>query len=173
MHTRRTVLLGVGGAAGALVIGYALWPNGRIAAANRIDAADGEKFVTNWIKIANDDTITVVIPHCDMGTGTFTSLTQMAADELDSDWSRMRAEQAPPDAVFANGAMIEGFALNGKTVPPFLTGIASNTFRFMAANVSIPGAGYVPQITGGSAAVRFTGMNAIRVAAAAARVGWG
>jgi isoquinoline 1-oxidoreductase beta subunit len=169
MPTRRTVLLGVGGAAGALVVGYALWPNGRLAVADRIDTADGEKFVTNWIKIANDDTITVVIPHCDMGTGTFTSLAQMAADELDSDWNRMRAEQAPPEAVFANGAMIEGFALNGATVPPFLTGIAANTFRFMAANVSIPGAGYVPQITGGSAAIRFTGMNAIRVAAAAAR----
>jgi isoquinoline 1-oxidoreductase beta subunit len=169
MPTRRTVLLGVGGTAGALVVGYALWPNGRIAAADRLDAAANERFVTNWIKIANDDTITVVIPHCDMGTGTFTSLTQMAADELDSDWSLMRAEQAPADAVFANGAMIEGFALNGKSVPPFLTGVAANTFRFMAANVSIPGAGYVPQITGGSAAVRFTGMNAIRVAAAAAR----
>jgi len=169
MPTRRTILLGVGGTAGALVVGYALWPNGRIAAADRIDAATGEKFVTNWIKVANDDTITVVIPHCDMGTGIFTSLTQIAADELDSDWRRMRAEQAPPDTVFANGAMIEGFALNGKTVPPFLTGVAANTFRFMAANVSIPGAGYVPQITGGSAAIRFTGMNAIRVAAAAAR----
>jgi isoquinoline 1-oxidoreductase beta subunit len=155
--------------AGALVVGYALWPNGRIAAANRTDAAEGEKFVTNWIKIANDDTITVVIPHCEMGTGTFTSLAQIAADELDSDWSRIHSEQAPPDAVFANGAMIEGFALNGKTVPPFLTGVAANTFRFMAANVSIPGVGYVPQITGGSAAIRFTGMNAIRVAAAAAR----
>ena len=169
MPTRRTVLLGVGGTAGALIVGYALWPNGRIAAADRIDAAAGEKFITNWIKVANDDTITVVIPHCEMGTGTFTALTQLAADELDSDWSRMRAEQAPADAVFANGAMIEGFALNGKTVPTLLTGIAANTFRFMAANVSIPGAGYVPQITGGSAAVRFTGMNAIRVAAAAAR----
>jgi len=169
MPTRRTILLGVGGTAGALVVGYALWPNGRIAAADRIDAATGEKFVTNWIKVANDDTITVVIPHCEMGTGIFTSLTQIAADELDSDWSKMRAEQAPPEVVFANGAMIEGFALNGKTVPPFLTGVAANTFRFMAANVSIPGAGYVPQITGGSAAIRFTGMNAIRVAAAAAR----
>ncbi len=169
MPTRRTVLLGVGGTAGALIVGYALWPNGRIAAANRIDGAADDKFVTNWIKIANDDTITVVIPHCEMGTGTFTSLSQMAADELDSDWSRIRAEQAPPEAVFANGAMIEGFALDGKTVPPFLTGVAANTFRFMAANLPIPGVGYVPQITGGSAAIRFTGMNAIRVAAAAAR----
>src|SRR5882672_9570920 len=99
MPTRRTILLGVGGTAGALVVGYALWPNGRVAAADRIDTAQGEKFVTNWIKVANDDTITVVIPHCEMGTGTFTSLTQMAADELDSDWSQMRAEQAPPEAV--------------------------------------------------------------------------
>ena len=169
MPTRRRVLLGVAGPGGALVVGYALWPNGRIGRIDKLDAKPGERFVTNWIKIANDDTITVVIPHCDMGTGTFTSLSQMAADELDADWTKVRVEQAPSDIDFTNGAMVQGFALNGAIVPPFLRGMAANAFRFMAANIDIPGAGYVPQITGGSAAVRFTGMLAMRVTGAAAR----
>ena len=167
--TRRMVLFGGLGTAGALVVGYSLWPSGRIGRIDKLDAKPGENFVTNWIKIGQDDTITVVIPHCDMGTGIYTALPQMAAEELDADWSKVRVEAAPADADFANGAMIEGFALDGKKVPAFLKGVAANTFRFMAANLSLPGAGYVPQITGGSGAVRFTGVMAMRVAGAAAR----
>lgn len=167
--TRRMVLLGGATAAGALVVGYALWPSDRIARLNALDTADGEQFVTNWIKIANDDTITVVIPHCDMGTGIFTSLPQMVADELDADWSKMRSEQAPPDKLFANGALVEAFALNGAKPPAFLQGLTDNTFRFVAANVSVPPIGYIPQITGGSSAVRGTGIYGMRVSAAAAR----
>ncbi len=167
--TRRMVILGGLGATGALIVGYTMWPNGRVARADKIAARPGEKFVTNWIKIAPDDTITIVIPHCDMGTGIYTSLSQMAAEELDADWSKVRAEQAPTDPDFANGAVIEGFALDGAMPPAILRGVAANTFRFMAANVSIPGAGYVPQITGGSSAVRATGVFGMRVTGAAAR----
>ena len=56
-----------------------LWPNGRVARIDRLDAKPGQKFVNNWIKIGQDDTVTVIIPHCDMGTGIYTSLPQMAA----------------------------------------------------------------------------------------------
>jgi isoquinoline 1-oxidoreductase beta subunit len=167
--TRRMVLLGGLGAAGALIVGYALWPNGRVARADKLAAKAGEKFVTNWIKIGRDDTVTVIIPHCDMGTGIYTALSQMVAEELNADWSKMRAEQAPTDPDFANGAVIEGFALDGQMPPEWLRGIAANTFRFMAANISVPGGGYVPQITGGSSAIRATGVFGMRVTAAAAR----
>lgn len=163
------VIFGGLGTAGALVVGYALWPSGRIGRIDKLDAKPGEKFVTNWIKIAQDDSITVVVPHCDMGTGIYTALPQMAAEELDADWDKVHVEVAPADVDFANGAMIEGFGLDGKHVPASLKGIVDNSFRFMAANVTIPGAGYVPQITGGSGAVRFTGAMAMRVAGAAAR----
>ena len=167
--TRRMVVLGGLGTAGALIVGYALWPSGRIGRIDKLAAKPGEKFVTNWIKIAKDDTITVVIPHCDMGTGIYTALSQMAAEELDADWSKVRAEQAPTDIDFANGAVIEGFVLNGSQPPAFLKGLAANTFRFMSANISVPGGGYIPQITGGSSAVRATGVYGMRVTAAAAR----
>jgi isoquinoline 1-oxidoreductase beta subunit len=163
------VVLGGLGAAGALVVGYALWPSHRARRADAIDGKPDAKFVTNWIRIGRDDTITVVIPHCDMGTGIFTALAQMAAEELDADWSKVRAEQAPPDPLFANGAVIEGFMLDGAQPPAFLKGIAANTFRFISANISVPGGGYVPQITGGSSAVRATGVYGMRVTGAAAR----
>src|SRR5262249_34810965 len=83
MGTTRRVVLGVAGGAGALLVGYALWPSHRLDRDDAVDAAKGERFLQNWIKIDSDDTVTVVIPHCDMGTGIFTSLAQLAADELD------------------------------------------------------------------------------------------
>ncbi|MBI3676203.1 MAG: xanthine dehydrogenase family protein molybdopterin-binding subunit [Proteobacteria bacterium] len=165
--TRRMVLLGGTGALGALIVGYALWPSGRIAKANTLDAKNGEQFVTNWIKIATDGTITVVVPHCDMGTGIFTALPQMAAEELDADWSKVQVEQAPPEPLFANGALAEGFVLGSRNMsdqsfPAFMRGTVSNTFRTIAEYMNL-------QVTGGSSAVRATGVYAMRIAGAAAR----
>ena len=107
MPSRRMILLGGLGATGALVVGYALWPSRRLEAADALAAKPNERFINNWIKIASDDTVTVVIPHCDMGTGIYTALPQMAAEELDADWSKVRVEAAPPDSIFANGPLGE------------------------------------------------------------------
>ncbi len=167
MTTRRMVVLGGLGAAGALVVGYALWPSTRLARADAMAAKAGERFVSNWIKIGRDDTVTVVIPHCDMGTGIFTSLSQMAAEELDADWNKVRAETAPADSLFANGPLGEGFILGGKdiypdNIPAFLRGTVANSFRTIAEFMDL-------QVTGGSSAIRATGVYGIRIAAAAAR----
>src|SRR5271156_6000660 len=99
MPSRRVILLGGLGATGALVVGYALWPSDRLARVDKLAAKAGERFVNNWIKIAHDDT----------GTGIFAALPQMGAEELDADWSKLRVEAAPPDPLFANGALAEGF----------------------------------------------------------------
>lgn len=88
MMTRRKFLIGGATAAGALIVGYGLWPSGRLAREDSLAAGPCERFLANWIKIANDGRVTVVIPHCDMGTGILTSLSQMAADELDADWAK-------------------------------------------------------------------------------------
>lgn len=125
MMTRRKFLIGGATATGALIVGYGFWPSQRLARMTLLAAKPEERFVANWIKIANDSTVTVVIPHCDMGTGTFTSLSQMAADELDADWSKVRAETAPADALFANSALAEGYVLDLRkmtvdSIPAFL-----------------------------------------------------
>ena len=164
---RRMFLIGGATAAGALIVGYGLWPSGRLARANLMAAESGERFVANWIKIANDDIVTVVIPHCDMGTGIFTSLAQMAADELDADWAKVRAQIAPPDPLFANGALAEGFILEqwnmtGDSIPTFLRGTVASGLRSVAEYMDL-------QTTGGSTAVRMTGVYGIRIAGAAAR----
>lgn len=167
MITRRRVLLGTAGTAGALVVGYALWPDHRLATEDRLAATSDERFLSTWIKIGRDDTVTVLIPHCDMGTGISTALAQMAAEELDADWSRVRAEAAPADSVFANGALVEGFLCESQhltlgSIPPFLRGAAADASGAIARHMHV-------QTTGGSSAVRMTGVYGIRIAAAAAR----
>jgi isoquinoline 1-oxidoreductase beta subunit len=161
------ILLGGLGATGALIVGYALWPSHRVEMANALAAKPNERFINNWIKIASDDTITVVVPHCDMGTGIYTALPQMAAEELDADWSKVKVEAAPPDTIFANGPLGEGFILSSQnmtadSLPAFLRGTVANTFRTVAGYMDL-------QITGGSSAVRFTGVYGMRLAGAAAR----
>jgi len=165
--TRRMVVLGGLGAAGALVVGYALWPSTRLARADAMAAKAGERFISSWIRIGEDDIVTVVIPHCDMGTGIFTALSQMAAEELDADWGRVRTETAPADPLFANGALGEGFILSGhgiypENIPAFLRGTVANSFRTIAEYMDL-------QVTGGSSAIRATGVYGIRISAAAAR----
>ena len=167
MISRRRILLGGAAAAGTLVVGYGLWPSRRRARADHMAAKPDERFIAYWIKVADDDTITVVIPHCDMGTGIFTALSQMAAEELDADWRNMRAETAPPDPLFANGALVEGFALSHEgltrdSVPAFLQGSVLAAGDRLAQLMDI-------QVTGGSSAVSNTGVYGIRIAAAATR----
>ncbi len=162
---RRKFLIGGTTAAGALIVGYALWPSGRLGRANLIAAKPGERFLASWIKIADDGTITAVIPHCDMGTGIFTSLSQMAADELDADWTNVRAETAPSDPLFANSAMAEGFVLEQEnmavgSIPDFLRGSAINSMRVIAEYMDL-------QPTGGSCAVPHPAFSAAKLSVAA------
>ena len=164
---RRKFVIGGATAAGALIVGYAVWPSARLSKADAMAAGPGERFLATWIKIASDGTITVVVPHCDMGTGIYTALAQMAADELDADWTKVRAETAPCDPLFANSALAEGFGLEELHVSPdgiprLFAGPTIGTMRIIAEHMDL-------QTTGGSSAVRFTGVYGMRVAGAAVR----
>jgi isoquinoline 1-oxidoreductase subunit beta len=117
-----------------------------------------------WIRIAEDDTVTIFSPHVDFGQGAVTGLAQMAADELDADWSKIVVESAPVIAAFANAPLAKGFGgeLLPFSVPPFLNGIVGSAFAMVARNIPL-------QVTGGSSSIRATGLMGMRVAGAAAR----
>jgi isoquinoline 1-oxidoreductase subunit beta len=51
-----------------------------------------------FIRIGNDNNVTVVIKHLEMGQGAYTGLATLVAEELDADWSQIRTEGAPADA---------------------------------------------------------------------------
>ncbi|HJU39137.1 MAG TPA: ERAP1-like C-terminal domain-containing protein, partial [Tahibacter sp.] len=50
--------------------------------------------VTHWIQIYPDETVVVKIARSELGQGTFTGLAQLVAEELECDWSKVRAEYA-------------------------------------------------------------------------------
>ena len=159
---RRTFLIGSVAAVGGLALGYRAWVNAFDTRAAALVTRDGESLLGGWIKIGTDDTVAVYIPHVDMGQGVHTALAMLAAEELDADWSRVRAERAPADAAFANRFLAEGWVLQNLRMPPLLDGAVDMTFAEAARLFAL-------QVTGGSTAVRFTGQVGMRIVGAAAR----
>lgn len=101
--SRRAFLGGAAVASGALVIGFTLSPARQArAAAGGPDLAALPAKPNAFVRIAADDTVTVVIKHLDMGQGNTTGLATILADELDADWSTVRTSFAPADAALYN-----------------------------------------------------------------------
>lgn len=100
--SRRSLLKGTG----ALVIGMSLPQAGRAqsGAAQVFRPGGAAVFAPNaFVRIAPDDTVTVLVKHIEFGQGPFTGLATLVAEELDADWNQMRAEHAPADAkLYAN-----------------------------------------------------------------------
>jgi isoquinoline 1-oxidoreductase beta subunit len=56
----------------------------------------------DWIRIAADGAVTVVINHSEMGQGVTTALAMLVAEELEVDLARVRTEFAPVDRCYRN-----------------------------------------------------------------------
>src|SRR6266568_19172 len=88
--TRRTAVQSMAG----LVIGFYLPRGLRTVSVAPTNAA--APFAPNaFVRIGTDNTVTVLIKHIEFGQGPFTGLSTLVAEELDADWSQMRAEHAP------------------------------------------------------------------------------
>ena len=164
--TRRAFLITGATVGGGLAIA-AGGLGAHIALHDRLDhqrgaqAGDGS-LVNLWLRIAPDDTVTVLVPHTDMGQGSQTGLAQIVADELDARWNQIRIELAPPETAFANGKPFEGFVGEMMPIPGWADAFAEKAFFRVADLMNM-------QMTGGSTAVRFTGWDNMRQAAAVAR----
>lgn len=90
--SRRTFLKGT---STSLVIGMYLpmLASKSATAAQPVSSATANAF----IKIHANNTVTILSKHIEFGQGTFTGLATLAAEELDADWSQIRAEHAPAD----------------------------------------------------------------------------
>ncbi len=51
-----------------------------------------------FLRIAPDDTVTIIAKHVEWGQGIYTTLAMMIAEELDADWSQIQVEPAPANA---------------------------------------------------------------------------
>jgi isoquinoline 1-oxidoreductase beta subunit len=53
-----------------------------------------------WVRIAPDESVTIVVNKSEMGQGVYTSLAMLIAEELEVEWSKIRVESAPVAAVY-------------------------------------------------------------------------
>lgn len=163
--TRRLVIFGGAAVAGGgLLVGYATLPWQTLDRARQIGGKPGETMLSAWVRIAKDNSVTVIVPHSEMGQGVHTSLPMMLAEELDADWSLVRMEQAPADMAFANQGLARGFMMDMTgSAPAFLSGPLDFMSRKTAEAMNL-------QVTGGSTSVRWTGVEGMRRTGAAARL---
>ena len=57
-----------------------------------------------FLRIAPDESVTVLLAHSEMGQGIWTTLAMLVAEELECDWSRIRVEHAPAAPAYAHTA---------------------------------------------------------------------
>ncbi|OOQ44799.1 twin-arginine translocation pathway signal protein [Pseudomonas fluorescens] len=94
--SRRGFLKGSAMLGGGLVVAFAMPGAHRFAmgAENQ-----GNVFAPNaFLRIGNDNSVTVLLGHSEMGQGIWTGLTMLIAEELDADWTKIRVEHAPASA---------------------------------------------------------------------------
>ena len=104
---RRTFLLGAAGAAGALVVGWSLLPpRQRLTTAQPLALRGAQVALNGWVKLAADNSVTVVMSKSEMGQGIYTGLAMLLAEELDADWAQLRIEQSPIDKIYNNLASV-------------------------------------------------------------------
>ena len=127
--SRRAFLTGA--AAGAVLLAFRLDLKGARAAEASDALSKGPAQPNAFVRIAADDTVTVMIKHLDMGQGNTTGLATILADELDADWSQMRVAFAPADArLYANLLMGPVQGTGGSTA------IANSWFQLRKAGAA-------------------------------------
>src|SRR5229473_1449461 len=83
----------------ALVIGFYLPGKSEALAA----VPSSEPVAANaWIRIAPDDTVTILIDKSEMGQGVVTSLAMLLAEELEFAWKKVKTEFAPAAPAYFN-----------------------------------------------------------------------
>jgi isoquinoline 1-oxidoreductase beta subunit len=89
--SRRSFIVGSAAAGGGLALGFSL-PSGFGSAVAQSEGAE----VNAWVFVKPDDTCVIRIARSEMGQGTITGLVQLVAEELECDWTKVKAEQITP-----------------------------------------------------------------------------
>jgi isoquinoline 1-oxidoreductase subunit beta len=125
---RRNFVKGAAGLTFAFTLG-----DGLLGSATQALAAEN-KTLNAWITVGTDGTVTLLCPMAEMGQGVMTSLPLILAEELDTDWSKVKVEFAPPIP-----------PLYGNPHPFF------NGAQVTAGSTSVPGYFYSLRVAGAQA----------------------
>ena len=127
--SRRGFLRGSAAAGAGLVIGWNL-AAGRLSSARAADAATSP--FAGYIRIAPDNTVTVLAAHMDMGQGIYIGTATLVAEELGADWSQMRVEGG-----YGNPKLYGNLMWGGKVQGTGgSTGLASSFDRYRQAGAA-------------------------------------
>lgn len=69
--------------------------------------------VNAWVVIESDDTVIIRIARSEMGQGTLTGLSQLVAEELECDWSKVKTEYPTPGQSLARDRIWGSFSTGG------------------------------------------------------------
>ena len=111
--SRRGFLTATATAGGGLILALALpRPGGRSSSAAPSGAAGPAGGQLNaWLKIAGDNSITIIVDRSEMGQGVYTALPMLLAEELNINFDAIRIEAAPVGDAYispGNGGQITG-----------------------------------------------------------------
>jgi isoquinoline 1-oxidoreductase beta subunit len=115
-------------------------------------AAGATVLESNFVRIGADNLVHVICKHHEMGQGTTTGIVTLLAEELDADWSLVRAEYAPADAKRYNNLLFgpvqgtggstamanayEQMRKAGATARAMLVAAASQSWKVPAAEIT-------------------------------------
>jgi isoquinoline 1-oxidoreductase beta subunit len=108
-EARRDFLKVSGTVAGGLALGFYLPGRHSVALAAEATASPNA-----WVKIAPDNTITIMVARSEMGQDVYTSMPILVAEELEVDLNKVKVEFAPPAEVYIN-ALLGGQLTGGST----------------------------------------------------------
>ena len=58
-----------------------------------------------FLRIGENNVVTVISKHLEMGQGAYTGLATLVAEELDADWAQVRVESAPAESRYSNSLL--------------------------------------------------------------------
>src|SRR5262245_13139981 len=93
---RRGFLKAGAATAGGLMLGSYVPESSKLKGQNA--AADAK--LNAFVHIASDDTVTLYLHKSEMGQGVVTSLSQLLAEELECDWSKVRTKFGGVDPAY-------------------------------------------------------------------------
>ncbi|MFY8074528.1 MAG: molybdopterin cofactor-binding domain-containing protein [Sphingorhabdus lacus] len=160
---RRAFLIGGVAIVGAGLFGISIMDSNAVKTAAKLTAGKGEHSFATWLKISEDNVVTIYSPHTDIGQGSNTGLAQMLAEELDANWDLVKLVSAPAESAFANVGLGRGFLGEMTGQPGIINGVPQSILSFLARQMNL-------QITGGSTALRFTGQVTFQKVGAATRL---